>query len=632
MLSLAIGLLGWRTIKQDVIDRAQNQVRNNLFFAREIYQGEVNNVFDIVRFTAARYFLRDALIKNDPAQEVLGRFGMIRQEESLDILSLTDARGVVIARARNPAATGDDQSGDEMVSRVLAHRKPVSGTVIVPAAELARESPELAEQARIMAIDTPRSKPGDEPELTGGMMIKAACPVFDYENRLIGVVYGGTLMNRRHAIVDRVKAIVFQDAKYDGKDVGNATIFQDDLRIATNVLNEDGTRAVGTRVSEDVYRQVIERGLPWIGRAFVVNDWYKTAYEPIRNTGGKVIGMLYVGTLKKPFDALARNTTIAFLLIAAAVAVLSLALSLFLAACVSKPLNNLLNATVKLSSGELGHMVEARTGVTELDQLAGAFNAMSAKLDERDRILSVSNNKLEMLNKNYIDLIGFVSHELKGILASIIMNVCSVHDGFFGALNEKQKNALGATMRNLDYLTATVKKFLNLGKIEKGELKLNCAEVKVRDEVFERAINAHMAVAARKGMQIANNVPGDLSLRLDPELMQIVAGNLITNAIKYGEEYGDISISARLAEESAVFEVYNDSTPLTAQQQERLFKRFARLDNQATRKEKGTGLGLFIAKEIVRLHGGKIWTEAREKGNAFLFEIARSPDRPAHAA
>ncbi|MFA7159342.1 MAG: cache domain-containing protein, partial [Kiritimatiellia bacterium] len=262
MLSLAIGLLGWRTIKQDVIDRAQNQVRNNLFFAREIYQGEVNNVFDIVRFTAARYFLRDALIKNDPAQEVLERFGMTRQEESLDILSLTDARGVVIARARNPAATGDDQSGDEMVSRVLAHRKPVSGTVIVPAAELARESPELAEQARIRAIDTPRSKPGDEPELTGGMMIRAACPVFDYENRLIGVVYGGTLLNRRHAIVDRVKAIVFQDAKYDGKDVGNATIFQDDLRIATNVLNEDGTRAVGTRVSEDVYRQVIERGLP----------------------------------------------------------------------------------------------------------------------------------------------------------------------------------------------------------------------------------------------------------------------------------------------------------------------------------------------------------------------------------
>jgi two-component system NtrC family sensor kinase len=624
MLSLAFALLGFYIIKREIIDRAQAQVRFDLNFARELYQGEVDKVYDVVRFTAARYFLRDAIIKNE-LQNELEKFCQIRQDESLDILTITDASGKVIAMARNPASKGDDQANDELVASVLAEKKPACGTVIISSAELLRESADLAEQARIKLINTPRAKPTAEQEQTSGMMIKAACPIFDYDNKLIGIIYGGNLLNRRHAIVDRVKKIVFQEAKYDGKDIGNATIFQDDLRITTNVLKEDGSRAVGTRVSADVYRQVVENGVPWVGRAFVVNDWYKTAYEPIKNTKGRVIGMLYVGTLKKPFDALARNIMLALLLIVCTAAGLSLILSLILAACVSKPLNNLLQATGKLASGDLGHMVETRTGVTELDQLAGAFNAMSAKLDERDKTLSISNSKLAVLNKNYIDLIGFVSHELKGILASIVMSVCSVHDEFFGALNEKQKQALNGAMRNLDYLAATVKKFLNLGKIEKGELKVNRTAVKVREEIFERASNSLLAIAARKGIQIKNHIAGDLILNVDPELMQIVAGNLITNAIKYGTEDGEILITSNQLNGKTRLEVYNDSVPLTSEQQAQLFKRFVRLDTPATRKEKGTGLGLFISQEIIQLHGGKIWTEAREKGNTFIFEIAKAP-------
>lgn len=69
----------------------------------------------------------------------------------------------------------------------------------------------------------------------------------------------------------RIKQTVFQNLQYKGKDMGTATIFQDDLRISTNVKNEDGTRALGTRVAEDVYEQVVRHGRPWIGRAFVVN-------------------------------------------------------------------------------------------------------------------------------------------------------------------------------------------------------------------------------------------------------------------------------------------------------------------------------------------------------------------------
>jgi len=622
MLSLAVALLGFHIIKRNIIDQAQTQVRNDLNFAREIYQCEVDKVYNLVRISTARYFLRDAIVAND-LKPILARLHQIRKDEALDILTLTDASGKVIARTRNPAVLGDNQARDELVSYVLAEKKPVSGTVLIERTELLKESVELADQAQIQLVNTPRAKPTKAKAQTSGMMIKAASPVFDYEGKLIGVLYGGNLLNRKYAIVDRVQRIVFQHVKYKGQNIGTVTIFQDDMRIATNVLREDGSRAVGTRVAEDVYHQVLENELPWIGRAFVLNDWYKTAYEPINNTKGRIIGMLYVGTLEKPFNALARNTMVAFFAIVAATALLAFVLSLIVTACVSRPLANLVKATGKLASGELGHLVATRTGVAELDQLAEAFNNMSAKLDERDKNLSVSNAKLAALNKNYIDLIGFVAHELKGVLATIVMNVCSVNDEYLGALNDKQKRALDGAARNLDYLALTIQKFLNLGKIEKGELKANRKQTKMREDIFEHTVDALRAAAERKGMQIENKIARDLKTNIDPELMRIVAGNLVSNAVKYGNEGSVTLISSSESDGKIRIEVYNESVPLSASQQAQLFKRFSRLDTQATRLAKGTGLGLFITREIIQIHGGKIWVEAREKGNAFIFEIAR---------
>ena len=127
--------------------------------------------------------------------------------------------------------------------------------------------------------------------------------------RLAGILYGGNLLNRRHELVDSIKREVFPDETYEGKEIGTVTIFQGDLRIATNVIAEDGSRAVGTRMSEAVYDEVIRRGGTWSKPAFVVNDWYITAYEPIRDPPQRIIGAIYVGLLQAPF-AHAQTTVI----------------------------------------------------------------------------------------------------------------------------------------------------------------------------------------------------------------------------------------------------------------------------------------------------------------------------------
>jgi two-component system, NtrC family, sensor kinase len=621
VLSASIGIAGAYFIKKDIIDKAQVKVSHDLNVAREVYKQEVLNIENIIRLCAQRYYIRDAITAEN-LKLLQDELEKIRQRESLDILTLTDKDGKVIVRARNPLATGDNQLANPLVTRVLSEQKTVSSTEIVKKEELLREGQDLADKAYLEFIPTPRTKPTNENSQTSAMCIKAAAPVLDTDNKLIGVLYGGILLNRNYDTVDTVKDIVYKGMQYKGKDVGTVTIFQKDVRISTNVVDEKGNRAIGTRVSEEVYNRVLENAQSWVDRAFVVNNWYKTAYEPIKDLQGNVIGMLYVGTLEQPFNDIARNTFLTFAMIIAGAVALAVVISFILDAGITRPLSNLLKATDKLSVGELGHTVETTTGITELNALAESFNEMSRQLKERDQCLILSNEMLTDLNKRYIDLIGFVSHELKGAVGTIVMSVCAVRDEILGQINEKQKKALDGGIRNLDYLTSTVKKFLSLGRIEKGELTAKKALIEIKKDVFDGVINSLTPAAEKKNITINNEIESNLKLQADAELLQISANNLISNAIKYGTDSGNIDIKSRRLNNRVQIEVYNDSEPITEAQKEKLFKRFSRLDNQVTKSVKGTGLGLFITKQIIEKHSGKIWVEPKEKGNSFIFELS----------
>jgi signal transduction histidine kinase len=122
-------------------------------------------------------------------------------------------------------------------------------------------------------------------------------------------------------------------------------------------------------------------------------------------------------------------------------------------------------------------------------------------------------------------------------------------------------------------------------------------------------------------MTIHNEIDGELNVEADVELMQIAATNLVSNAIKYGRNHGIIRLSSKALENIVEIEVYNDSQPITQEDKDKLFKRFSRLDNDASRNVKGTGLGLFITKQIIEKHGGKIWVEPKENGNSFIFQL-----------
>jgi signal transduction histidine kinase len=451
-----------------------------------------------------------------------------------------------------------------------------------------------------------------------------AMPVFDDAGEVKEVIYGGRIINRDFSLVDRIKQIVFGEETYDSKPVGTVTIFQGDTRISTNVLDEKGSRAVGTRVSEEVYEKVIRRGQTWHDRAFVVTHWYKTAYGPIRDINENVIGMLYVGILEKPFRDMAVNIIFLFIGIIITVSVFAVIIAYIFAKGMTRPLTNLLGATRRISAGELGCRICIPIGVAEFDELTHSFNEMSEKLNERDKSLRIANDKLVAANQSYVELIGFVAHELKGILASAVMNVYALKEGLLGLINFKQQKAVDSVARNLDYLTATVRKFLNLGVIERGQLQANKRQINLNQDVFVPSLNALSMLAVKKDIRIINNIPDDIRVSADGELMQIVANNLLSNAIKYGRPQGRVTISSKMTDNTCTVEIFNESDPISESDAQKLFKRFSRLDNEQTKKEKGTGLGLYITQQIIKQHGGTIWVEPSEHGNTFKFQIERA--------
>ncbi|MHC4326258.1 MAG: cache domain-containing protein, partial [Planctomycetota bacterium] len=155
--ALLVAALGYFVIMHNIIERAQTKVKNDLNSAREIYVQEVENVQDIIRLTATRFFLKKAISENDQ-ETLLKELERIRKAESLDILTLTDPSGWVVTRSRNPLVVGDNQMDDELVSAVLSNREVIAGTLIVPSEELILEARDLAEKAYFKFIPTPKAK------------------------------------------------------------------------------------------------------------------------------------------------------------------------------------------------------------------------------------------------------------------------------------------------------------------------------------------------------------------------------------------------------------------------------------------------------------------------------------------
>lgn len=620
---LASTIIGTQMMGDIIVAEAYKKVRHDMDSAWMVYREKLTRIQDVLHLTAKRDLIIRSLMGGQ--LEILMReLERVRIDYGLDMLTVVDRNGMVRVRTRTPHCTDDYRGNDELVRRALK-KEVVSSTEIIPQEELAQEGGELVRQAYLEFVPTPKAKERPETMETSGMMLKAAVPILDVNNDVLGAMYGGTLLNRNYEIVDKIKHTVFKGERYKGKETGAATIFQWDLRISTNVKDKNGLRAIGTRVAKEVYDQVLENGRAWIDRAFVVNDWHIAAYDPIRNIKGEIIGILYVGTLEEPYTDLRNGVIYSFFGIAFLGLILVLVLAYFITRSITRPIAELARATEVIAGGDLSHEVTIQSR-DEVGRLAESFNRMTRTLKATMEKFYEINTKLQDLNRHYLEMLGFVTHELMQPMGVLKGYLIMLEDGSLGSLvTSKQKQAVSAMLRKVNALINMIQKYLQLGRIESGRMEVYKTWIPVFAEALHPILeDVKQQMDARKMEVIVENEEAfaKVEAMADPVLLRIVFSNLIGNALKYGREGAKIWCGFREEPDQILFYVKNEGRGIPADQLTKVFEKFSRLEGELERKQRGTGLGLFNAKVIVEKHGGKIWAESEEgRWTNFLFTI-----------
>jgi len=622
--------VGMKLIYNQIINRAETKTISDLNSAREIYRNKVSHIESITRMTAIRSLIVAALVERNISflQKDLPK---TLHREKLDVLTLVDREGRVICRGRNPLVYGDDLMSDKFIERAIRTRQVIMGTDIVPQDQLSAESPDLATQAMMEITSTPMAKARKERLETSGMMLKAAVPVFDDDNEFRGVLLGGILLNRNFEIVDKIKEVVHEGEVYKGQEIGTATIFQGDLRISTNVKNKDGTRAITTLVSEEVYDAVLNGGNRWVGEAFVVNAWYITAYEPIRDVNNRIIGILYVGVLKQPFDDLLWNTLITFLGIALIGVILIILIAAQQAKKISQPLRTLEEVAGKIADGEYTHEVVVKAPY-EIEHLAGSINQMAKKLeiekheleewgntlgkkvqertDEIKKIHSqlFRSEKLASLGK----LAAGVAHEINNPLTGILTNSSLLLEDL--EPEDPRREDAEIIVKETIRCREIVKRLLDFAKQTKPQKKLTKINSLIDNIILlVRNQTSFRSIVIEKNL--SENVPDIL---VDTDQIQQVFINIILNAAEAMTKGGTLTIGSRMSDDDEFINIsFTDTGPgISEVHREKIFDPFF------TTKEHGTGLGLSISYGIIEQHGGTISVESSiGKGSVFTIQL-----------
>ncbi len=623
--------IGSRLISRTVLREAQYRTELDLRSARAQINGRLRAIQATLEH-AARLPAAPAALSGATSTETRIALERERLHYGLDVLSVCGPRGDVVLRTRHPYKVGGNRALDPVVEQALKGQA-ASGMVLLHADELATEGDELPRQAFIHFVETARAKPRPETAESAGMMLWAAAPIVDPAGNVLGALYGGRLVNRNWEIVDGIRDSVFGDDRYGGKPLGTVTVFQWDVRVATNVTNAEGDRAIGTRVSEGVYDRVLENGRSWYERAFVVNDWYLSSYEPIRDPRGATIGILYVGILERKYTDLRNQILGRFVTPVGAAIVVSIVLSLVLARTIARPVGDLVVASRRLADGDLAYRPRPARASREVQALVDSFAQMAEAIHQRDERLrqrndelAQSNAELAQRNHDYMEMLGFVTHELKSPLSTMIFGAQTMLDGYFGEPSDQQRQGLQAIVRNGHYLMDIIVSYLNLSRIEKGELAPDTRPIDLRTDVLDPMLEQLQPQIDEAGMHIELAGPEHLAATGDPTLLRIVVDNLLSNAAKYGRKGGRIAIELGEADGEVRLSVWNDGEGIRPEDMPRLFGKFVRLDQPSAKARKGTGLGLFVSRKIIEVHGGRIWAES-EPGRwaRFTFTLPEPP-------
>ena len=288
------------------------------------------------------------------------------------------------------------------------------------------------------------------------------------------------------------------------------------------------------------------------------------------------------------------------------------------------------------AEGPLGTLILRRRRPGEFPQatinLMQSFADQSAIALENARLfneIARKSRELEIASQHKSQFVANMSHELRTPLAAVLGYAELLQEGIYGALPEKSLPILTRIRSNGKHLLGLINTVLDISKIEAGQFKLNLGEYAL-GSIVETVMVATKSLAATKKLAFKTEVTKGLPYGLgDEQRLTQVLLNLVGNAIKFTDA-GEVHIAAGAVNGHFTVSVSDTGPGIPPEECERIFEKFRQVDSSNTRAKGGTGLGLAIAREIVEMHGGRIWVESTlGQGSTFRMEL---PVRAAEAA
>ncbi len=623
-----------------------SKVNNDLTIAHQYLARIRENSEDhLVSVTISARF-QEVLRNRDDAHGVLT--DLLRetaQRRGFDYLYIVGDDRHIIA-SEYPMASSSMRWNWPIINSALEGRSK-TGIDVFEQAELSAISPELAQQARIEIVPTVGSAPSTRTEETRGLVLQSASPLTLPDGRHAALV-GGILLNQNLGFVDTINDLIYHGSGLHEDNQGTVTLFLDDVRISTNVRLFETRRAIGTRVSAEVRSAVLDQGRTWLDRAFVVNDWYISGYEPVLDSYNHRVGMLYAGFLEKPFAEAKRETLLGIIVAFLVGVAATVPLFLKWASSIFRPLERMTGTIARVEDGDLA----ARTGHVEskdeigrvalhlnhlLDQIQERDTQLrqwneelNQRVEERALALQQANRQLETTTQQLImseklaaigQITAGVAHEINNPIAVMQGNLEVIH-GLMGSKAEAAKTEFRLIDEQLHRISEIVTRLLRFAKPQEYagySEQYHVAELVTDTLPLVQHLLKKTTIAVEREYRTSR-----LILMNRTELQQVLV-NLMVNAIHAMPDGGRLTLRTFDRDDGerpgVLIEVADTGAGMTPAVVQRIFDPFF-----TTKGREGTGLGLSICQMLVTRQGGKISVESEPgKGTTFAVWLPEAP-------
>ncbi|ODM45831.1 two-component sensor histidine kinase [Ruegeria sp. PBVC088] len=622
MLILLPLLLGSTVLRWSgkVDDTLITKVNGDLTIANQYLLRLVENSGERLASMTASAAFRDTV--DDPeAREAL--LSEARQRMGLDFLYLTDGQTSPNGFAPSTWPVILDALEGEWHSAID----------ILSAEDLDALSGGLATKAAVPLVETQAAVPTDRKVEDRGLIIHSAAPA-TLTGGARGALVGGRLLNRNLDFIDTINALVYREKSLPEGSQGTATLFLEDVRVSTNVRLFEGVRALGTRVSAEVRRDVLDNGDTWLDHAFVVNDWYISAYEPLVDSRGTRVGMLYVGFLETPFREAKTYSIIGIAVLFLLIATVSVPIFLRWVGRIFKPLERMTQTIEKVDAGQLearnkpgnarGEIAQVARrfdglldGIQERDrQLRDWADSLERKVDERTRELQSAIHELELATEQLIiseklaavgEITASVAHEINNPIAVIQGNLDVSRRLLAGDL-KKVKTEFSLIDEQIYRISVMVSKLLQFAKPE--EYHVATESVLAVEAVSDCLLLTRHQIENAE-IDVITCLESERYVFINRTELQQVIVNLMLNAAHAMANGGTLRLTVRDEGEGVAILVEDTGHGIRPEDLKRIFDPFF-----TTKQADGTGLGLSISQKIVKRAGGEITAQSSTQGGS----------------